>query len=70
MTADPAAGLPFSHPVRVETIRQRGTKAEVAVDAATLPRIAAALDIASLERLDGRFTLTRNGERVRLEGHV
>jgi hypothetical protein len=70
MTADPAAGLPFSHPVRVETIRQRGTPAQIGVDAATLPRIAAALDIASLERLDGRFVLTRNGERVRLEGHV
>ena len=70
MTVDPAIAAAFSHPVRVETIRQRGTPAQVGVDAATRPRIAAALDIASLERLDGRFTLTRNGERVRLEGHV
>lgn len=70
MSAEPSAALPFSHPVRVETIRQRGTPLVVAVDAAALARIATYLDIASLERLEGRFTLTRNGERVRLEGHV
>lgn len=70
MTAESRTPPSFSHPVRVETIRQRGTPAAVGVDASALARIAAELDIASLESLSGRFTLTRNGERVRLEGFV
>lgn len=70
MTTDPTIAATFSHTVRVETIRQRGTPAVVGVDTDALARIAAALGIASLERLEGRFTLTRNGERVRLEGHL
>ena len=55
---------------RLLQLARGGCGVAVGVDAAALPRIAAALDIASLERLEGRFTLTRNGERVRLEGEV
>jgi hypothetical protein len=70
MIADAAAPSPFTHPVGVETIRQRGTPVLVRADAAALPGIAAALDLASLEALEGRLTLTRDGSRVRLEGVV
>lgn len=70
MSADPSTPRSFSHPVRVESLRQRGAPVTVGVDPPALARIAAELDLASLESLSGRFTLTRSGERVRLDGFV
>jgi uncharacterized metal-binding protein YceD (DUF177 family) len=69
MTGEARAGG-FGHPVRVETIRQRGSDVIVAPDERQRHAIAAALDIASLERLEGRYVLSRNGDEVRLDGRI
>jgi uncharacterized metal-binding protein YceD (DUF177 family) len=70
MTPDQGRASPFRHPVRIEAIRQRGTGIVVEADAGQRVAIAAALDLPSVEALTGRYTLTRNGERVKLEGRI
>jgi hypothetical protein len=69
MSEHPPA-LPLSHPVRVETIRQRGTEIVVRTDESQFQAIAAMLGLASLEALEARYLLSRNGERVKLEGRI
>lgn len=66
----PEARAPFSHPVRVESIKPRGTHVVVTAAGEMLTRIAEALDLPSLEALEARYELSRNGERVKLEGEI
>ncbi|AMJ59546.1 YceD family protein [Bosea sp. PAMC 26642] len=68
MTPDPT--LPLSHPVAVETIKPRGSVVRVEADAAALSTLARVLDLASVESVVARYDLTRNGERVKLEGTI
>ncbi|WP_038368281.1 DUF177 domain-containing protein [Bosea sp. UNC402CLCol] len=70
MTPDHGRVLPLSHPIRVELIRLRGTEAVVKAEPQQLAGIAAMLDLASLEALEARYMLSRNGERVKLEGRI
>lgn len=70
MTPDAVTPLPLHRPVRIEDIRQRGTRIAVATDAAERAGIAAMLDLPSVEKLEARYALTRNGDRVRLEGEI
>jgi uncharacterized metal-binding protein YceD (DUF177 family) len=70
MTSDHAPALPLSQPIRVEAIRLRGTEAVVEASAEQLAPVAAMLGLASLEALGARYTLSRNGERVKLEGRI
>ncbi|CAH1650010.1 conserved hypothetical protein [Hyphomicrobiales bacterium] len=61
---------PLSHPIRIEAIRQRGTEIVVRAEPPQFPAIARLLGLASLEALEARYLLTRNGERVKLEGRI
>lgn len=70
MTPDHGQASPFRHPVRIEAIRQRGTEIVLEADAGQRAAIAAALDLPSVEALAARYLLTRNGERVKLEGRI
>lgn len=70
MTPDRAPALPLSHPIRIEAIRTRGTEVVVRAEAAQLPAIAAQLGLVSIEFLEARHVLSRNGERVKLEGRI
>ena len=70
MTPDHGHAGPFRHPVRVETIRPRGTEIVLEADAAQCVAIAAALELPSVENLGARYLLMRNGERVKLEGRI
>lgn len=63
-----AAG--FSRPVRVETIRLRGSDTIVTADESERARIAALLGLASIEALEARYELSRNGEKVSLQGEI
>lgn len=69
MTTD-RASAPLSHPIRVETIRPRGTHVTVRAETAQLAPIAKGLDLAALDELEARYELARNGERVKLEGRI
>jgi uncharacterized metal-binding protein YceD (DUF177 family) len=68
--SDPGSQLPLSHPIRVETIRPRGSGATVRAEPAQLAGIARMLDLASIESLEARYELSRNGDRVKLEGRI
>lgn len=61
---------PLRHPIRVEAIRPRGTEVVVRAEAEQLPAIAAQLGLVSIEALEARYTLTRNGDRVKLDGRI
>lgn len=61
---------PLRHPLRVETITLRPVALEVTAGEADLARIASHLGVASVEALRGSYSLSRNGERVRLEGRI
>jgi uncharacterized metal-binding protein YceD (DUF177 family) len=66
----PESSAPLSHPLRVETIKPRGSHVAVTVTGDALAQIARALGLASLEALQARYELARNGERVKLEGEI
>lgn len=70
MVSDQGGPLPLSYPLRVEAIRPRGSSVTVAAQAAELAGIARMLDLASVETLEARYELSRNGERVKLEGRI
>ena len=70
MAHDRPAASPLKHLVRVESIRPRGTEVVVRAEAEQLPAIATLLGLVSIESLEGRYTLTRNGERVKLDGRI
>jgi uncharacterized metal-binding protein YceD (DUF177 family) len=62
--------LPLSHPIRVEGIKPRGTVVVVTASEAQRAPIAAMLGLDAVERLEARYELARNGERVKLEGAI
>lgn len=70
MVPEQGGALPLSYPLRVEAIRLRGSAVTVKAQAEQLAGIARMLDLASVESLEGRYTLSRNGERVKLEGTI
>uniref|UniRef100_A0A9E7ZW03 DUF177 domain-containing protein n=1 Tax=Bosea sp. NBC_00436 TaxID=2969620 RepID=A0A9E7ZW03_9HYPH len=70
MAHDHQPASPLKHPVRVESIRPRGTEVMVRAEAEQLPGIATMLGLVSIEALEGRYTLTRNGDRVKLDGRI
>ena len=70
MTVEHMPVLPLSHPIRVETIRQRGTEVTVSAEPQQFAAIAAMLGLTSLEFLEARYQLSRNGDRVKLEGRI
>ena len=67
--SEPAASL-FSHRIGVETLRPRPSEIVVVPTEAERAAIVAALDLASLERLEGRYRLSRESDRVTLEGRL
>jgi len=70
MTPDHPPAALLKHPVRVEAIRPRGSEVVVRAEAEQLPAIAAQLGLVSVEALEARYTLSRNGERVKLDGRI
>lgn len=70
MASDQPGSLPLSFPLRVETVRPRGSVVTVAAEAGQLAGIARMLDLASIEALEARYELSRNGERVKLDGRI
>lgn len=66
----PESSAPLSHPLRVETIKPRGSHVTVTATGDALAQIARVLGLASLEALEARYELSRNGERVKLEGEI
>lgn len=62
--------LPLSHPVRVEGIKPRGTVVTVTATPEQRALIAAMLGLDGVDRLEARYELARNGERVKLEGTI
>ena len=70
MTAPRQDILPLRHPVRVESITLRPVPVEIAAEQGTLPAIATFLGVASVEALKASYSLSRNGDRVKLEGMI
>ena len=70
MTPDAAPALPLHRPVRVEEIKLRGSRISIQAEPAELAGIALMLDLPSVELLEGRYVLSRSGERVKLEGEI
>ncbi|SFC89396.1 Uncharacterized ACR, COG1399 [Bosea sp. CRIB-10] len=70
MTMSQQDQLPLRRPIRVESITLRPVAAEVVPEQADLPAIAAFLGVASVEALEASYSLSRNGERVKLEGVI
>ncbi|PZU92365.1 MAG: metal-binding protein [Chelatococcus sp.] len=66
----PEIAAPLRHVVRVEAIKTRGTPVAVTAGPAERQAVATALGLASVEALEGRYSLSRNGDRVRLEGKI
>ena len=64
------ATIPFSHPIRVEAIRQRGTDVVLRPDEAERVALARALELSALDELVARYHLTRNGDKVKLSGEI
>jgi uncharacterized metal-binding protein YceD (DUF177 family) len=62
--------LPLRHPVRVETITLRPMTFEIAAAQPDFAAIARHLGVASLEALKASYSLSRNGDRVKLEGKI
>ncbi|WID96358.1 DUF177 domain-containing protein [Bosea vestrisii] len=70
MTASSQDTLPFSHPLRVETITLRPVAVDLAAEQGELAAVASFLGVASAEALKASYSLSRNGERVKLEGMI
>jgi hypothetical protein len=70
MTASSQDILPLSHPIRVESITLRPVAVEIAPGGDDLPAIATFLGVASVEALKANYSLSRNGDRVKLEGMI
>ncbi|MCO5092853.1 DUF177 domain-containing protein [Bosea sp. (in: a-proteobacteria)] len=66
----PDRASPLQHPIRVETIRPRGTEIVIRAEEGQLPAVAKLLGVVRVESLEARYTLSRNGERVALEGRI
>jgi uncharacterized metal-binding protein YceD (DUF177 family) len=62
--------LPLSRPIRTESITLRPVPVELVAPPESLSAIADFLGVASLEALKANYALSRNGERVKLEGSI
>ena len=62
--------LPLRHPVRVETITLRPMTFEIVAAQPDFAAIARHLGVASVEKLTASYSLSRNGDRVKLEGKI
>lgn len=70
MTVSHQDKSPIRHPIRVEGITLRPVAVEIVPEPGDLPGIAAFLGVASVEALKASYSLSRNGERVKLEGMI
>ncbi|WP_332685165.1 YceD family protein [Bosea sp. (in: a-proteobacteria)] len=70
MSSASKEALPLRHPVRVETITLRPMAFELSAAQPELGEIARHLGVASVEALKGEYSLSRNGDRVKLEGKI
>ena len=70
MAHDHPLDSPLRQPIRVEAIRPRGSEVLVRAESEQMPAIAALLGLVSIEALEGRYTLSRNGDRVKLDGRI
>lgn len=70
MTASSQDKLPLHRLVRVEGITLRPVPVELVAEQGDLAAIAAHLGVASVEALKASYSLSRNGERVKLEGMI
>ena len=64
------ASKPFTHVVRVEAIRQRGTDIVLRPDAMERAALAKALGLEALDGLVATYSLSRNGDKVKLSGEI
>ncbi|WP_186420718.1 DUF177 domain-containing protein [Bosea sp. CS1GBMeth4] len=70
MTAPRQDTLPLRRPIRVESITLRPVAVELVPEQGDLAAIATFLGVASVETLKASYSLSRNGERVKLEGMI
>ncbi|CAD5254685.1 conserved hypothetical protein [Bosea sp. 62] len=70
MTVSPQHKLPLHHPIRVESITLRPVPVEVAPEQGDLAATATYLGVVSVEALKASYSLSRNGERLKLEGMI
>ncbi|WP_332692021.1 YceD family protein [Bosea sp. (in: a-proteobacteria)] len=70
MSSPSKEALPLRHPVRVETITLRPMTFELSATQPDFAEIARHLGVASLEALKATCSLSRNGDRVKLEGKI
>ena len=66
----PDADPPFTHPVRVVAIRQRGTDLVLRPDEAERAALAEALGLEALDGLVATYSLSRSGDKVKLSGEI
>ena len=64
------ASKPFTHVVRVEAIRQRGSDIVLRPDATERAALAKALGLETLDGLVATYSLSRNGDKVKLSGEI
>lgn len=70
MTVPRQDSPPLRRQIRVESITLRPVAVEIVPEPDDLAAIAAFLGVASVEALKANYSLSRNGERVRLEGMI
>lgn len=70
MTVPSQDKFPLHRLIRVESITLRPVPAELMAEQGDLPAIATFLGVASVEALKASYSLSRNGERVKLEGMI
>jgi hypothetical protein len=70
MTVSPQDTLPLSRPIRVESITLRPVAVEIAPEQGGFAAIATFLGVASVEALKASYSLSRNGDRLKLEGMI
>lgn len=70
MTVSHQGTLPLRDQIRVESITLRPVAVEITPEQSDLAAIAAFLGVASVEALKASYSLSRNGERVKLEGMI
>ncbi|RXT56626.1 hypothetical protein B6S44_06095 [Bosea sp. Tri-44] len=70
MTVSSQDTLPLRRPIRVETITLRPVVVDVVAEQGDLAAVATFLGVASAEVLKASYSLSRNGERLKLEGMI
>jgi len=70
MTVSPQDTLPLSRPIRVESITLRPVAVEIVPESGDFAAIATFLGVTSVEALKASYSLSRNGDRLKLEGMI